>query len=276
MNREKVNANYLLVIFSLVAIALLSLPVSSGVQAFRASVSYLLFPAPLRGAAAVDRLAAMPSSVVYLIGADQENQRMRQELKGTALIKAETEALRQENERLRAALGMKPKDGVVVRWARVMTRDPQNWFRFIIVAAGGKDGIEINAPVLGIAEGNLGAVGRVVEVGEDWSKVLLLTDELSSLAGYIPSKSWEGLVEGQGGARLRMNYLPAEATFSIGELVYTSATSATFPSDILVGSISKVFQRDPFLTFQAVEVRPSVNASGLKEVMILAKQRPAS
>src|SRR5437867_10577869 len=85
----------------------------------------------------------------------------------------------------------------------------------------------------------------------DLSKVILLSDEISSVASCIPVKSLEGLIEGQGTGLLKLNYLPMESQVAAGDLVFTSNTSVTFPADILIGTISKTLPQDPFLTFQA-------------------------
>ena len=273
MNREKRIANTLLAAFSAVSLALLLLPMSSPVRSFKACLSYVLNPMPYRGSKAVERLADAPTAVMHLILADVENNELREELRNQSILRGRLVELQRENDRLRAELGMKPAAGQILLWARVMERDPLNWHRFLMVDAGEKEGLEVNAPVLGLQGETLGAVGRVSEVGPHWSKVLLLTDEQSSLAAYIPDRQWEGLVEGVGGARLRMNYLPSEAQFAIGETVRTSATSATFPPDMLVGTISKVYARDPFLTFQSVEVMPAVQPGLLKEVLVLVRQK---
>jgi cell shape-determining protein MreC len=66
-----------------------------------------------------------------------------------------------------------------------------------------------------------------------------------------------------------MNYLHSEAVLTKGDAVYTSPTSATFPGDVLIGNVAAVNPRDPFLTFQSVEVEPAVNAAQLGHVMIL-------
>ena len=95
---------------------------------------------------------------------------------------------------------------------------------------------------------------------------------LSSVAAYLSTSAVEGLVQGQGGPRLRMNYLPSEVALSTGDLVYTSPTSATFPGEILLGRVVAINPRDPFLTFQSVEVRPAADAAALSHVMVL---RPA-
>lgn len=270
MNRERRIANYLLVLYGSLSIVALSLPLSAPVLGLKTCVSYLLHPAPFYGARTVERAAGVPAGMLRLLRADAENRRLLEEFRRLMLLEAEVQSLRRENERLRAELGFKPPAGRAVCWAQVMERDPLNWYRHLMVDAGRKDGVEVHSPVLGLAGDRFGVVGRVVEAGSGWSKVLLLTDEMSSVAAYLPARGWEGLIEGQGGSRLRMNYLDPEARLAIGDAVHTSFTSATFPPDILVGRITNIFQRDPFLTFQSVEVTPALSASALKEVLILA------
>ena len=70
--------------------------------------------------------------------------------------------------------------------------------------------------MLGPRDGRLVAVGRIVDIRPNSSTVLLLTDELSAAAAYLSSGTLEGLVQGQDGPRLRMNYLNAESELSTG------------------------------------------------------------
>lgn len=276
MNRERRLANYVFAFFSAASLALLSLPLTGRVQALKACVSYLVFPIPARAGAVVGRFSDAPQQVVQLLNVDTENRRLREEIKETLLLRQQVEGLTRENERLEGALGLKPENGKVLRWARVIEREPANWHRSILVDAGSEDGVELNCPVLGIQESRLGIVGRVTEVGPRTAKVLLLTDELSAVAAYLPSSQWEGLLHGQGTFRLRMDYLPMDAQFAAGDAVYTSPTSAVFPPDLLIGTVTRVFERDPFLAFQSVEVSPAVQAATLKEVMLISRRRHGS
>jgi rod shape-determining protein MreC len=158
-------------------------------------------------------------------------------------------------------------------WAHVIERDPQSWQSSLIIDAGDQEGVAVSEPVLAPRAGRLGVVGRITEVSWHTAKVLLLSDELSAVAAYLPESQWEGLVQGRGSSRLKMNYLPVEAELRIGDEVATSPTSATFPPDLLIGTVSRVFERDPFLAFQTVEVAPAVHPGRLKEVLILHRKR---
>ncbi|HBL15710.1 MAG TPA: hypothetical protein DD417_02815 [Elusimicrobia bacterium] len=269
MNREKRVATYLLLAFSLVSLILLSLPLTGKVQTFRWVVSYVLSPAPFYANRAFDRFSNIPSDAARLISADLELQEARRRLTESELVRAEADSLRLENERLRGALGIQAAGAKVIRWARVMQRDPLTWNRSVMVDAGAEEGVKLNAPVLGVQGSTVAILGRVAELGAHTAKVLLLSDELSAAAAYLPGQGWEGLVQGQGSARLRLNYLPVDAQLTVGSEVCSSPTSATFPANLRIGTISKVFARDPFLAFQSAEVAAAVPPSVVKEVMIL-------
>ncbi|MBI3297697.1 MAG: rod shape-determining protein MreC [Elusimicrobia bacterium] len=270
MNRDSRIANWLLLILAAAALTLLSLQATAKVAQLRAVVAYLLEPLPYHGDRLAARLEAVPAGAARIIAADVELVEARRRLQEAEVLKAELSAARVENERLAVALGMRPLAGRTVRWARVMERDPQNWYRSVLIDAGEEQGIDVNAPVLGLDGSTLAVVGRVTEVNPRTAKVLLLSDELSALAAYFPTQGWEGLVQGQGTTKLRMNYLPVDAKFAVGDEVHTSPTSASFPPGLMVGRVSRVFQRDPFLAFQAVELERAVAAGRLKEVMVLA------
>lgn len=268
-DRDKRTANYLLLIFGGLALLLLIFRATGKAQVVRAALSYLLNPMPYYGSRAVERAANLPADAARLIAGDIELRQARRELKETAYLRAELATLRVENERLRGELGLRPPAGVALRWARVMRRDPLEWHRSLMVDAGAEDGLAVSAPVLGLRDGELGVVGRVTEVDARTAKVLLLTDDLSSVAAHIPGPGWEGLAQGQGGPVLRVDYLPLSAALEVGQQVYTSPTSPTFPTGLWIGTISKVLTADPFLAFQSAELEPAVRASELKEVLIL-------
>lgn len=282
MHRETRVANYILATLSALSLILMSLPLSAPVASVKACLSYAFNPVAYYGSQGIGRFGNVPANVSRLIAADVRNRELTEDMSRWSLAKAEMESLRKENARLKEILSLKIPAGRVPIWAQVMERDPLHWYHSITVSAGSDRGVALNAPVLGQKGERLVALGRIIEVSPKSSKVLLLTDELSSAAAYLSSSTsvlngaeeTEGLVQGQGAPRLRMNYLQSEAVLYQGDWVYTSATSATFPPDILIGQVDKVYQRDPFLTFQSVEIKSSADAASFREVMILKAAAP--
>jgi len=275
MNRNKRVTHVLLAFYVAASASALSLPLAAPVRAVKACVSYLFDPVPFYGSRAEERFSAVPSGIASLIATNIENRRLQEEAKRVPLLESRLGSLEKENARLREEMSLKPRSAGSSRWARVIERDPLNWYRALMIDAGRDDGVEVNAPVLAVHGGRLGAVGRIAETGAHWSKVLLLTNEASAVAAYVPGRGWEGLVEGDGSERLRMNYLPLDAAFSIGDPVSTSATSATFPPDVAIGHVARLLQQDPFLTFQSLEVVLAAPVSALKEVLVLAPRKAA-
>jgi rod shape-determining protein MreC len=269
MQRETRIAHYVVGTLTALSLVLLSLPLSSPVRSFKACASYVLDPLSYEGERGFQKLAETPSRVQALLSADIENRRLKDELKRTSWMKSSVESLTLENERLRAALGLKTPPGRHPVWVHVMQRDPQHWYGAVGVDAGVDRGVALNDPVLGRKGDSVVAVGRIVEVRPSESIVMLLTDERSAVAAYLSSGTLEGLVQGQDGSHLRMNYVNSEARVVPSDSVYTSATSATFPPDVLIGRVARVYPRDPFLAFQSVEVAPALDAASLQEVVIL-------
>ncbi len=282
MQREVRIANYILAVLSAISLTLLSLPLAAPVQALKVCVRYVLNPAAYYGLKAADRLADVPSKMRDLLAADAENRLMHEKMKQMTWTKAEADSLKSENQRLRVELGLKAPQTHAPVWGHVMERDPMHWRRSIMIDAGAEDGVTINAPVLGQKGDQLVAIGRVVEIQGKAAMVLLLSDQLSSVAGYVTSpstdnpRSFEGLIQGQNRARLRMNYLNPDAVIDKGDRIYTSPASATFPPDIPIGVVTEVYPPDQFLEWKAVEIAPAVEAAELKEVMILKTQPAAS
>lgn len=282
MHREARIANYVLAAYAVLSLTLLSLPLRAPVQKLKACVAYVMNPVAYYGAKSTQRFADVPANVRDLLAADAQNRELREKIKLAEWVKTEEQSLRVENQRLRAELGLKAPQVRAPVWARVMERDPHHWYGSIMIDAGAAQGLAVSAPVLGHVAGSLVAIGRVVEVRANSSIVLLLTDPLSSLAAYAASastetpKSFEGLLQGQNRARLLMNYLNPDAQIAKGDQVFTSPTSATFPPDVLIGTVAQVYPPDQELAFQSAEVALAADASRLKEVMVLKPQSEAA
>jgi rod shape-determining protein MreC len=262
-------------VLTALSLVLLSLPLSSPVRAFKACASYVFDPISYHGERGSQKLAEAPSRMRELLSADIENRRLQEELRRLSWLQSTVDGLSLENERLRAALGLKTPPGRHPVWAHVMERDPQHWYGSVGVDAGADRGVSLNDPVLGRKGDVVVAVGRVVEVRPMTSTVLLLTDQRSAAAAYLSSGTLEGLVQGQDVPHLRMNYVNSVAHLVPDDSVYTSPTSATFPPDVLIGRVARVYPRDPFLAFQSVEVAPALDAAALQEVLILRAHAPA-
>src|SRR5437867_1103509 len=80
----------------------------------------------------------------------------------------------EENNQLRDAVGWQRQTPwkLKVKMARVILRDPANWWRTIHIDLGQRDGVVTNLPVLT----SDGLIGRIKEVGFNSSQVVLIGD----------------------------------------------------------------------------------------------------
>lgn len=118
-----------------------------------------------------------------------------------------------------------------------------------------------------------GLVGRISEVNESTSKVLLITDADSTVNAILQSSRLTGVITGRPGADPVMGFIPQGSEVSVGEIVLTSGMGGNFPKGIPIGQVVEVRQRD-FEVFQEATVRPTVDFGRLEMVMIITNFDP--
>ena len=176
---------------------------------------------------------------------------------------------KQENERLRALLNYEVEPGVEFATARVIGRDPNHWYDTFIINLGLTDGIEIDMPVV---NGD-GLIGRIVEVGVTWSRVMPIVDSSSGVSGFVVRTRDNGILNGtpsagNENALLRMSKLVLDADLMPGDTVITSGQGGVFPKGIPIGEVTEVSQSDDGMRNQAV-VTPFVDFVHIEEVMVV-------
>ncbi len=152
---------------------------------------------------------------------------------------------------------------------RVIGRDPSNFLSYLIIDLGSEQGIERGMPVVT----ERGLVGRITDVGSNWAKVMLIIDPSSSVNALVQSSRATGVVEGQIGEGLVMRYIPQGETVNVNDIVLTSGLGGNFPSKLIIGQVTSVYQRDIEM-FQEARVRPTVDFSKLEFVLVITNFLP--
>jgi len=78
----------------------------------------------------------------------------------------------------------------------------------------------------------------------------------------------QGIVEGGGGARCYVRYVPRAEDVQVGDTIITSGMEGIFPKGLSVGEVARVVKKDYGL-FQEIEIIPSAHFSRLEEVMVI-------
>ncbi len=152
--------------------------------------------------------------------------------------------------------------------AQVVSRDPTNWFKTVLINKGFDAGVTRQATVVTHA----GLVGHVMELSGQAAKVLLITDHASRVAVLIQRTRAEGIMGGEGKATLHIDYLSRLADVQVGDVAISSGLGGVFPKGLKVGEVIAVQKQDHGL-FQTVEVAPAADLSRLEEVLVLKDGR---
>ncbi len=178
--------------------------------------------------------------------------------------------LEYENEDLRAMLGLaetEPKLDLVA--ARVIAKDPSNWYSSFTINKGTKDGIEKNQAVF---TGNGELLGQVYKVGSSWAEIITVLDPDSSVGSAVGRTNDIGVLEGDYSLRLkglcRLGYLSRDAEIAVGDYVETSGMGGIYPKGLLIGKVTEVIEENATMSKYAT-VEPLANIDKVNEVFVL-------
>ena len=204
-----------------------------------------------------------------LINTHNENIRMKKELDSLKMENYLYQEMLATNQRLQQLLQFRNMSDQPVIAAQVIGRDPTGWFQSVIIDKGKNSGIKLNMPVVN-AEG---VVGKLVSVSYNYSKVLLIIDQNSSVDCIIQRSRDDGILKGLSSKVCKLDYVLKSSDVHVGDIVVTSGLGGIFPKGIPVGEVTDV-EDPPGELFKDVKIRPAVDFSKLEELLIILKEDP--
>lgn len=196
-------------------------------------------------------------------GYREENLRLKKDLERLQLEVDHLNTASVENERLLKLLQFKHESPWKVIPARVIGRSPSDWNQGLWINRGRLDALKEGMAVVS----GEGGVGKIVEVSDEWSRVLLLVDRNCSIGAMVGNTEETGILQGDL-TRCILNYLPRDAQSRPGDAVVSSGLSKFFPKGVRIGKIVRVMD-DAYGLFQYAEVEPSVNFGKISEVLVI-------
>ncbi len=217
---------------------------------------------------AVDAVADIGRRYLFLIETAEENARLRSDLSKLRQEMVLYQEAHLANQRLRKLLGFKERTDLPLAAAEVVGLDPSGWFNTVILDKGESDGV-----LRGMAVVNAdGVVGRIVEVGYHYSKVLLIIDRNSAVDALIQRSRARGILSGGPDGRCRLEFVLRNADVKEGDLVITSGLTGAFPKGMILGRVASLERDDDGQgMFQRVNVQPAVDFDRLEEVLVVLK-----
>ncbi|MGL4648569.1 MAG: rod shape-determining protein MreC, partial [Caldilineaceae bacterium] len=194
-----------LLVLVLAAVLLMALQATGQLKPIQSFIAGLTSPAQVSASGVADNSAGFVDFARDVRTLRQDNAELEQ--RNESLL-AENFALReveQENQRLRQLLNFaQTRPSLELRGAqivgRVIGQEANNFLEYIILDLGVRHGIEVGMPVLT----DQGLVGRINEVNNSTSKVLLITDSSSTVNAILQSSRLDGTIRGEPGGNLMM------------------------------------------------------------------------
>ena len=258
-----------LLIVVLAALLLLSLQVTGYLQPLKGSVTQLTSPAQLASNGFSETIA---DSVDFILEFGEVRQQLQTLEEENARLKTEVAdkiELERENQELKQILGFaRARPGLQLRGAQVLARvigqESSNFLRYITLDLGQRQGIKVGMPALTPQ----GLVGRVSEVRESTSDVLLIQNINSFVPVFLQTSLLNGVINATPSGELIMDYIPQGTGVSRNELVLTSGLGGTFPKGIPVGYVTEQSGSDNEV-LQKASIAPLINVDRLELVAIV-------
>lgn len=267
-------------IVALVGLILFSLPESVTSRVKLALTGLFL---PLFGISESTQSAARRAgnSVVPREDLVRELEQLRAEKQKLEFNLVQAREAARENERLRKQAGFPATSPWKLRPARVIARDPANWWRTVFVDVGSKDGVRVDMPVITPE----GLAGRISAVGTTRSQVVLLGDQNCRVGALVKETAENGIVVPYASdpTIVTLTYLSRSSTAKSGQAIVTSGLElkpgnqvlssglgGVFPKGIPIGEIVDV-RNVGFGLYQEARVRLAVNLNALDQVWVVAQ-----
>jgi len=201
----------------------------------------------------------------------KDNEALRAENDQLSIDNRSAAELRRENDQLTALLQLREGLNFETTAAAVIARETSEARRVIVIDRGSDDGLQVGHVV--IASGGA-LVGRIIDVGPDFARVLLMSDSTSTVIGQLLSSTATGKVVGQPGGALVMTAVDSTVTVPMGEEVFTAGIElagglrSPYPKGLLIGQVVDV-ARDPNEVVQTVFLEPAAPLDNLEFLLVI-------
>lgn len=180
------------------------------------------------------------------------------------------QGLEYENEELRNMLGLTETEAKLdLVAARVIAKDPSNWYSSFTINKGANDGIEKGQAVF-TGSGEL--LGQVFKAGSSWAEIITVLDPDSAVGSAVARTNDIGVLEGDYSLRLkglcRLGYLSRDAEIAVGDYVETSGMGGIYPKGLLIGKVTEVVEENATMSKYAT-VEPLADIDKVIDVFVL-------
>jgi len=213
------------------------------------------------------------SSIFDFVNVKEENDLLKEQIIALESENRDLENIIGKTDYLRNEAKILESSTHNILAAEIVSKEPGNWYDRFLIDKGTKDGVIKGATIIqGLElEQSLyqeGIVGRVIDVGDNWSKVVTIIDELNSISFKVIRTQDGGILSGNIDGTINGYLFDNSADVIVGDKLYTSGLGGTFLKDIYIGEVSDVFSDEIELT-KKILVSPAINFKKLYKVFAI-------
>jgi rod shape-determining protein MreC len=194
----------------------------------------MLTPVLKAAAEPVEKARNWAGSVQDMLDVYEENKRLRAENAALKSAQDKTRAVEYQLQRYKALLNVRldpPADFVT---ARVIGDSGGPFMRSFIVTAGAEQGVTKGQG----AVDTQGLIGRVVAVGPQASRILLLSDPTSRVPVLVLPGNYQAIVVGDNSDSPSLKFLGPGVKVKAGDRIITSGDGGYLPPGLPVGCVA--------------------------------------
>ena len=142
---------------------------------------------------------------------------------------------------------------------------------YITIERGALQGVKKDMAVIS-PDGSI--VGVVVEVNENYSKIMSLLHRNSKVSAMLKRDRIAGSIEWDGKSPdiLLLKNISKSASPKIGDTVLTSPYSSSFPAQLMIGRVTSII-KDPSSNFLTLNIKSATNFYNLEFVYLVQNKR---
>ncbi|WGE59656.1 rod shape-determining protein MreC [Actinobacillus equuli] len=194
-----------------------------------------------------------------------ENRALKEQLREKNADLLLLDQLKVENQRLRLLLSSPLRQDEYKKITEVLTAEMDAYRQQVIINRGKSDGAFVGQPIID----ERGVVGQVISVGENSSRVLLITDVTHAVPVQVLRNDVRGIANGTGhNDELFIDNLPRSVDVIKGDVLVTSGLGGRFPEGYPVAIVEAV-KNDTQSQFARIVARPLASFDRLRYLLLL-------